>query len=138
MKIWEQKGNLSFADSEKLDVNRNRLHEGGVKVQCYAIYTPVDLPSESRFQCALDQIHYFYTEVLGKHPEMKQIRDWSDLDRLQEGEIGALLTLEGVEPIGNDLKKLHILYQLGVRSVGLTWNLANLAADGALEEKTAG
>ncbi|MGV2720141.1 UNVERIFIED_CONTAM: membrane dipeptidase, partial [Klebsiella pneumoniae] len=110
LKIWEQKGNLSFADSEKLDVNRNRLHDGGVKVQCYAIYTPVDLPSESRFQCALDQIHYFYTEVLGKHPEMKQIRDWSDLDRLQDGEIGALLTLEGVEPIGNDLKKLHILY----------------------------
>ncbi|ELK41156.1 dipeptidase Bdp [Brevibacillus agri BAB-2500] len=138
LKIWEQKGNLSFADSEKLDVNRNRLHEGGVKVQCYAIYTPVDLPSESRFQCALDQIHYFYTEVLGKHPEMKQIRDWSDLDRLQDGEIGALLTLEGVEPIGNDLKKLHILYQLGVRSVGLTWNLANLAADGALEERNGG
>ncbi|MGZ0052536.1 dipeptidase [Brevibacillus gelatini] len=137
-KIWEQKGNLSFTDSEKLDVNRKRLHEGGVKVQSYAIYTPTDLPSDSRFQCALEQIHYFYAEVLDKHPEMKQIRDWSDLDRLQDGEIGALLTLEGVEPIGNDLKKLHILYQLGVRSVGLTWNFANLAADGALEERNGG
>jgi membrane dipeptidase len=34
--------------------------------------------------------------------------------------------------------KLHILYQLGVRSVGLTWNQANLAADGAGEPRGAG
>ncbi|TKI56674.1 membrane dipeptidase [Brevibacillus antibioticus] len=138
LKIWEKNGALSFADAEELDVNRKRLHDGGVKLQCYAIWTSPELSTEQRFQKALDQIHYFYTEVLGKHPEIKQIRDWSDLDRLQEGEIGALLTLEGVEPIGNDMKKLHILYQLGVRSVGLTWNFANLAADGALEPRNAG
>lgn len=138
LKIWEQDGNISFTDAEELDTNKVRLLQGGIKVQCFAIYTPSDMKAEQRFQVALDQIHYFYADVLANNPEMKQIREWSDFDRLEDGQIGAMLTLEGVEPIGNDLKKLHILYQLGVRSVGLTWNYANLAADGALEPRNAG
>lgn len=138
LKIWEKQGKLAFADAEELDINKQRLLQGGVKVQCFAIFTSPEMPSDQRFQAALDQIHYFYVEVLGKHPEMKQIREWHEIDMLQEGEVGAILTLEGVEPIGNDLKKLNILYQLGVRSVGLTWNPANLAADGVLEPRNAG
>ncbi|WNC16424.1 dipeptidase [Brevibacillus brevis] len=138
LKLWERQGEISFADAEELDVNKRRLVQGRVKVQCFAIYTPADMKAEQRFQAALDQIHHFYADVLGKHPEMRQIREWSDFDNLEDGQIGAMLTLEGVEPIGNDLQKLHILYQLGVRSVGLTWNYANLAADGALEPRNAG
>ena len=49
-----------------------------------------------------------------------------------------MLTLEGVDAIGNDITKLNILYQLGVRSIGLTWNHANLAADGAGEPRGGG
>ncbi|MED4781855.1 dipeptidase [Brevibacillus choshinensis] len=138
LKIWEQDGKISFTDAEELDANKVRLVQGGIKVQCFAIFTPSDMKAEQRFQSALDQIHHFYANVLANNPEMKQIREWSDFDHLEDGQIGAMLTLEGVEPIGNDLKKLHILYQLGVRSVGLTWNYANLAADGALEPRNAG
>ena len=138
LKLWRADGNLSFADAAELDTNKQRLQEGGIKVQCFAIYTPTQLPSEQRYQAALDQVYYFRTEVLAKNPEMKQIREWSDFDTLQDGEIGAMLTLEGVEPIGNDLKKLHHLVELGVRAVGLTWNYANLAADGAEEPRNGG
>lgn len=138
LKIWNRKGQLSYENAEELDTNKQRLIAGGVGVQCFAVFTPTGMKAEQKFQAALDQIDYFYTKVLGKNPEMKQIKEWSDFDRLQDGEIGAMLTLEGVEPIGNDLQKLHILYQLGVRSVGLTWNHANLAADGAWEPRNAG
>lgn len=138
LKLWYADGKLSYENGEELDTNKQRLQQGGVKVQAYAIYTPDKMKSEQRFQCALDQIDSFYTEVLAKNPEMKQIKEWSDFDRLQDGEIGAFLTLEGVEPIGNDLGKLRLLYQLGVRSVGLTWNHANLAADGADETRNGG
>lgn len=48
------------------------------------------------------------------------------------------MSLEGVDAIGNDLHKLTILHELGVRSIGLTWSNANLAADGILEERGAG
>lgn len=138
LKLWRAEGKLSFADAPELDTNKQRLQKGGVKVQSFAIFTPPRMKAEQRFQAALDQIYYFQTEVLAKNPEMKQIKDWEDFDKLQDGEIGAMLTLEGVEPIGNDIKKLHLFYQLGVRSVGLTWNYANLAADGADETRNGG
>ncbi len=90
------------------------------------------------FQAALELVDYFYVEVLAKNPEMKHIRKWSDFDTIEDGEIGAFLTLEGVDAIGNDLTKLRTLYNLGVMSVGLTWNYANLAADGASEPRGGG
>jgi membrane dipeptidase len=138
LKLWEGKGKLNFADAPELDTNKSRLHQGKIKVQCFAIFIEPDLPSDQKFQAALEQIDYFYKEVLGKNPDMVQIKEWSDFDRLKIGQIGAMLTLEGVDAISNDLTKLHILYQLGVRSVGLTWNNANLAADGAGEPRGGG
>ncbi|KAA9031243.1 dipeptidase [Niallia endozanthoxylica] len=138
MKLRDAKGTLSFANGADLNTNKERLRKGNVKVQCFAIFIEPDIPSDLQFQAALEQIDYFYREVLAKNPEMKQMTKWSDFDRLKDGQIGAMLTLEGVEAIGNDITKLHILYQLGVRSVGLTWNHANLAADGALEPRAGG
>ncbi|PWD81269.1 diguanylate cyclase [Ignatzschineria ureiclastica] len=138
MKLSEAKGKLSFTDGESLDINLKKLKIGNVKLQAFAIFVYPSMPSNNQFQEVLDQIHYFYTEVLAKHPEMKLIRKWSELSELKEGEIGAILTLEGVDPIGNDLHKLTILYQLGVRSIGLTWNSGNLAADGVAEARGAG
>ncbi|HLR72200.1 MAG TPA: membrane dipeptidase, partial [Pseudogracilibacillus sp.] len=57
---------------------------------------------------------------------------------LASDEIGAILTLEGAEPIGNELQKLHQLFKRGIMSVGLTWNQANLCADGVGEPRGAG
>src|SRR5690625_1594995 len=56
----------------------------------------------------------------------------------RKDEIGAVLTLEGAEAIGNNLVKLRHLYRLGVLSIGLTWNNANLCADGAGEPRGGG
>ena len=138
MKLSDAKGKLSFRDSPELDVNFEKMKIGGIKLQAFAIFVYPSIPSTDQFQEVLDQIHYFYTEVLGKNPEMKLIRKWSELALLQDHEIGAILTLEGVDAIGNDLHKLTILYELGVRSIGLTWNNGNLAADGVGESRGAG
>ncbi|QIZ06704.1 membrane dipeptidase [Priestia megaterium] len=138
MKLQEAHGTLRFADAPELQTNKTRLQKGQIKVQCFAIFIEPEIKGDQKFQVVLEQIDYFYKEVLGKNPDMVHIKEWSDFDRLKIGQIGAMLTLEGVDPIGNDLSKLHILYQLGVRSVGLTWNQANLAADGAGEPRGAG
>ncbi|RST75570.1 membrane dipeptidase [Siminovitchia acidinfaciens] len=137
-KLWESKGKLSFKDSRKLDASLERLKKGKVKVQCFAVFISPEVKTEEKFQAALEQIDYFYTDILGKNAEMKQISRWSDILKLKAEEIGAVLTLEGVDCIGNDLQKLSILHHLGVRSIGLTWNNANLAADGAGEKRGAG
>ncbi|MDZ5472984.1 dipeptidase [Bacillus sp. 31A1R] len=138
LKLYLSKGTISYKDAPELETNKQRLLKGQVQVQCFAIWIDPDIKSDEKFQAALDQVDLFYREVLGKNSEMLHIKEWSDFDRIGEGQIGAMLTLEGVDAIGNDLSKLSILYQLGVRSVGLTWNNANLAADGAGEPRGGG
>ena len=137
-KMHESKGKMTFKDSADLDVTYEKLKQGGVHIQAFAIFISPSIKSDEKFQVALDQIHYFYSDVIGKNPNMKALKTWEDFDQLQEGQIGAFLTLEGVDCIGNDLQKLSILHELGVRSIGLTWNNANLAADGVGEERGAG
>ena len=138
LKLYAAKGDLSFQNASELDVNYDKLKQGGVNVQAFAIFVPPSIKSDQKFQVALDQIHYFYTEVIGKNPKLKVLKSWDEFNQLADEEIGVFLTLEGVDCIGNDLQKLSILYELGVRSIGLTWNNSNLAADGAGEERGAG
>jgi membrane dipeptidase len=133
-----ERSTLNYQDSRLLDTNLNRLKEGGVMTQFYAIFIEPDVPSDEKWQHALEQIDLFYEEILGKHPEMKHIKKWEDLNHLQDREIGALLTLEGADAFGNDLVKLRHLYRLGVMSIGMTWNNANLCADGAGEPRGGG
>ncbi|XKE94240.1 dipeptidase [Metaplanococcus flavidus] len=129
---------LNFTNAEELDTNFHRLQAGGVKVQFFAIFLHPELPSDEKWQHALEQVDLFHSEIIGKNPQMRHIQRWQDINELKEDELGAVLTLEGAEPIGNDLAKLRHLYRLGVLSVGLTWNTANLCADGAGEPRGAG
>ena len=131
-------GPLSYRNAAELETNLERLQAGGVKVQFFAIFILPDVPADEQWQHALEQVDLFYTEILGKNPEMKHIREFSEINDLKEGEIGAVLTLEGAECIGNDITKLQTLYRLGVKSFGLTWNHANLCADGSGEPRGAG
>lgn len=129
---------LDYQNSRELDTNFERLQVGGVKVQFFAVFVHPELPSDEKWQHALEQIDLFYSEILGKNPLMIHIKNWQDIDRLKAHEIGAVLTLEGADAFGNDLMKLHQLYRLGVLSIGLTWNNANLCADGVGDPRGAG
>lgn len=129
---------LNFTHAKELDCSYERLTNGGVGVQFFAIFIHPDVPSDEKWQHALEQVDLFYTEVLEKHPKMKHIKAWSDLDNLKDDEIGAVLTLEGADAFGNDLMKLRQFYRLGVLSLGMTWNNANLCADGAGEPRGGG
>lgn len=128
----------NYRDAEIFDTNIERLKQGNVMTQFYAIFIQPDLPSDEKWQHALEQVDLFYREVLGQHPEMKHIKKWEELTQLNTGEIGAVLTLEGADAFGNDLVKLRHLYRLGVLSIGLTWNHANLCADGVGEPRGGG
>lgn len=133
-----EKRNYNFMSSIELETNFHRLQSGEVKLQFFAIFLYPNIPIEQKWAAALDQVNLFYTEILGKNQQMKHIRKWEQLDELKEGEIGAVLALEGADAIGNDIEKLIQLYDLGVLSIGLTWNNANLCADGVLEGRGAG
>lgn len=129
---------LRFRNSPILETNFERLQRGNVFLQFFAIFLAPNTPSERAFYSAKEQIELFQVEVLQKNRQMRQIKHWSELSQLEEGEIGAVLTLEGAEAFGNDLSKLHYFYEQGIKIIGLTWNNANLCADGVGEKRGAG
>ncbi len=137
LKLWENR-ERSFTNSRDVDTNLERLQQGNVKGQLFAIFIEPETPSDEKYKLALEQIDIFHREVVGKHEQIKKIEKWSDFNTLKEGEIGAVLTLEGADAFGNDINKLKHLFDLGVKSLGLTWNNANLVADGVGESRGAG
>lgn len=63
----------------------------------------------------------------------------ADLDRArQDGQIALFLALEAATPIGDDLDNIEILYGLGIRSMGLTYNRRNTLGDGLSEPENRG
>jgi membrane dipeptidase len=136
-KLWRDPSIDAYEDPS-LHVSISKLKAMNKPIQCFAIFVPNDVPFVNRLAVAQAQINLFYQKVLKKYPEVKLIKTKSDLLNLAENEIGAILTLEGCDAIGDQLEHLEILYQLGVRSVGLTWNFANLVADGAHEKRNGG
>lgn len=136
-KMWLDKS-LSFKNSSQLHINLNHLLNFDRSVQCFALYIPEHVPFENRFQACIQMIDIFYEKIIKKYPEIRLVTSKEDMLTLKEGEVGAVLTLEGCDSIGNDLTKLRTLYRLGVTSIGLTWNYANLVADGALEQRNGG
>ncbi|MBB6282238.1 dipeptidase [Geobacillus subterraneus] len=137
MKLWQDRS-LSFQDGPSLHVTLSGMAEAGVKVQCFAIYVPETVPEEARFTAALEMADLFFTRIVDMFPSVKAVRTKQDIASLREGEIGAMLTLEGCDAIGANLVKLKTLLRLGVASVGLTWNFPNAVADGAWEKRGAG
>ena len=60
-----------------------------------------------------------------------------DLDQIPDPtRIGILLSVEGGEILGETIFMLDIIFKLGVRALGLTWNQRNALADGVGEVGT--
>ncbi|MFC7784293.1 dipeptidase [Rossellomorea sp. GCM10028870] len=138
MKLYLEPGKGAFQSKHTLHITYPQLLESRSKVQLFAIYIPSYLKPGQRFQAALEMVNLFHNEILKPNPKLKFVTSKQEVERLADDEIGAMLTLEGAEAIEEDITKLEILYRLGVRSVGLTWNWANAAADGALEPRGGG
>ena len=138
LKLQMAEGKLAFKDNKEMHVTYENLVAGEVKAQAFAIFIDPAIISEEKYAAALEQVKYFKEEVVGKNEKIVQIRHFSEIADLKADEIGAFLTLESVECIGNDINKLIALLDEGVLSVGLTWNPANLACDGIMEPRNAG
>ena len=66
--------------------------------------------------------------------EVFLIEDKKDISKLNHSEsLGIILSVEGGEILGESLFMLDIIYRLGVRSLGLTWNQRNAIGDGVGE-----
>ena len=137
-KMW-MNPQIDFTDRSLLHVNLEYLkQQKDTVIQCFAIYVPEHVTYEYRFHVSLEMVELFYEKIVNPYPEITLITTKKDIKKMKQGDIGAILTLEGCDAIGHSLTRLKTLYRLGVNAVGLTWNYANAVADGVLEERGAG
>ncbi len=120
-------------------VDLPRLRSGGVDVQVFALYIEPKYKPERALARALHLWDVFQTALRAAGEGVLLCRTVADLDRAAAtGRVGAILSVEGGEPVGTDLALLRALYALGVRAMGLTWNERNAIADGAGEARAQG
>lgn len=126
-----------YQEDKRLDLHYPNMLKGNIGVQVFAIF--VSTLKTPKFLSAIQSIDDFYEKII-KDGEKIQAAACNEQLRsiLENGKKAAILSLEGAEAMEGDLSKLRILYRLGVRAMGLTWNFANEVGDGVAEERNGG
>lgn len=127
MDLYEKRHRENVMETDHLPA----LVAGNVGVLGAAIYLEDRYLPEMRQRVALDQIALLYSEADRNH-QLGVCHSYADiLQARQGGQIAMLITMEGVEPLGEDLHLLRVFYELGLRSLGLTHARRNAAGVGA-------
>jgi len=102
-----------------------RLCEGGWAAAFFAVWLDTD-ELDDALRSALRLIDTLWRLVEESAGKMRVVQAVEDLDRALAGEfVGAILHLEGAEPIDPDCVALRMLHRLGLRSLGLVWSRPN-------------
>jgi len=106
-----------------------QFRAGGLTAQVCAIFVD-DRQLHSALQRSLEMVWWLHREV-EDNDGFELVTTAADIRRLKrEGKCGAIMALEGLEPLGYDTKFLDIFYKLGVRMAGLAHNRRNQFSDG--------
>lgn len=108
------------------------LKEAGISAIICSLYICDNYLPEGALRNALDQISALKEELEESRELFSLCTNSSEAEAASEkGKIGLFLSLEGAEPLGNDIFLLRTFYDLGVRLIGLTWSRRNYAGDGS-------
>lgn len=117
-------GEKDLADAS-LQSGLKKLKNGGCAAQCFAVFTQGD----NAALCAEDRLNYFAVQMQKHGRSVLPVRQYSDLKYcLDSGATGAILTVENLGFIGDDLTKIEKLAKCGVRMASLVWNHENSLA----------
>ena len=117
--------------NEEGHIDLPRLRQGGVKLQFFALYIEEDFKPVGAMRRCMQLVDNYYTTVDRVQEELKTIYNVSDLhEALNGSKIAGLLSVEGGEALEGDISVLRVLFRLGVRGLGLTWNQRNQLAVG--------
>lgn len=106
-----------------LQVDEQKLMAGKYFAQCFALYIPNKY--KNPYERCLNAFQVYQSEM-ERSELLAPVYRYADFEKNRKnGKISSVLTMEDACPIGKDLKKLHTLYDLGVRMIGLTHNLIN-------------
>ena len=90
-----------------------------------------------RFDDLLDEIGMMLSDVR-RHDEVVKVSNAGEIEAAkQHGQVGFLPTVEHLA-IGNELQRVDVLYNAGIRLAGLTYRRKNYIGDGHLERNNGG
>ena len=111
----------------------NDFEAGGFDLIVSAIFIHNFFLPEMGLRKALDQISCLLEEIDETPGRFRICRTAAEaVTAKKAGEISLFLSLEGADPLQNDLRLLRIFYELGVRGLGLVWSRRNYVGDGAV------
>ena len=117
------------------DIDRARL--SGVALQFMAAFIETEYKPAMATWRGLQLIEGAH-RLIADHPEQVfLVQGKLDLKQIPDPtRIGILLSVEGGEILGENIFMLDVIFKLGVRALGLTWNQRNALADGVGEANT--
>jgi membrane dipeptidase len=131
--IREKRNLKTGTEGGHWDIERARI--GGMALQIMACFIESEFKPYSAQLRGLELIHSAKRFIAENPEQVFLIRSQQELNQLPHPDkLGILLSVEGGEILGNSLFMLDIIYELGVRALGLTWNQRNALADGAGEQ----
>ena len=105
---------------------------GDMSLLGVALYVEDEYLGEQALRVALDQVALLKSEVENT-PRLVLCRTFAEIEKAREADrIALLLTMEGAEPLGDDLNLLSIFHELGLRAISLTHARENAAAAGGI------
>ena len=120
--------------AEPIQIDLPKMRQGGIDAGFFAI--DVTLALKNHLSYALDGFGYLFNDLEQSGAEAVIVRRADDiLQARQAGAPALLLAVEHADGTEHSLNILRCLYQLGVRSIGLTHNVSSAAADGNLEAR---
>lgn len=132
-KVRHENCNFYTRDS-KTQTGLQRLKEGGIKIQFFALYIPPKQFSNSK-NYVLEQINLLNKLQSEYRNDFEIAYNYADIKRiLQEGKIVAMMGIEGGTAIEDNLDNINLFYEKGVRYIGLTWNNTNKIGVSAKDE----
>ncbi|MBL0388477.1 dipeptidase [Tumebacillus sp. ITR2] len=133
-----EKEGLDFHNPNSgLHLGYDRLAKAGIDLQFFVLFSGPPYTPEEQLTMTLGYIDTFY-EVVCKHG-IRPVLSRVDLQKnLELGVRSGLLSIEGGDLLQGDIRILRMMYRMGVRAMGLTWNNGNCIADGVGEVEDRG
>lgn len=124
-------------DAIGIQLNIPKMRKGGIDVAFFAV--DVTRAWKNHLAYALDAFGWLEEEVTANESDIQIARNTTEiLTAKANGKIGAILAIENSEAVERSLNILRSLYNLGVRSIGLTHNPNTWASTGNDEGETGG
>jgi membrane dipeptidase len=131
--LWrmETEGLDFHKEGSELQLSYERICQAGIDLQIFALWAGGTRKTpDEQLKMILGMIDMFYEQVCVRG-KMKPVLSRVDLVKnIERGVRSGLLSIEGGDCLQNDIRILRMLYRLGVRAMGLTWNHSNCLADG--------